>query len=109
MDKVFVIPFHVKRVAGSIMPEGVSAAYVSCFAGGNDYVEATEKALRQLLQDGMNPEEILQPILELGAEEWGNYILGKWPNYVGSLPSQIDFYKAINSGQVVYGPFGSYD
>lgn len=108
MEKVFIIPFHVRRGVDSIMPLDVSGAYVSCFASGRSYVEATEKALVQLQRDGMVPEEILQPIFELASGGWGGYIEEKWPSYVESLPNQIDFDKAMKDDLVVYGPFGSY-
>ncbi|WP_199830019.1 hypothetical protein [Achromobacter xylosoxidans] len=108
MEKIFIIPFHVGRGADSIMPVDFLGAYVSCFTSGESYVAATEKALAQLQQDGMVPEEILQPIFELASGGWSEYIKEKWPSYVRSLPNQIDFYKAMRDGLVVYGPFGSY-
>ena len=108
MEKIFVIPFHVRRGVDSIIPVNVSGAYVSCFTRGGSYVEATEKALAQLQRDGMVPEEILQPIFELAAGGWNRYVKEKWPNYVESLPNQIDFDKAMQDDLVVYGPFGSY-
>lgn len=50
MSKVYIIPFHVKGLSGSIMPEGVKGAYVSCYVGAGNYIDATEIALKSLLR-----------------------------------------------------------
>lgn len=109
MTKIFIIPFHVKRMeSSSIMPLNVSGAYVSCYSTGNDYVEATERALKKLSEDGLYPEEIMQPIYEMLSENWTQHVGEMWPEQAGSLISQAEFEDIVKSGGVVYGPFGSY-
>ena len=108
-EKVFIIPFHVKAMENSIMPSNLGGAYVNCYSAGQSYVEATEKALKKLSQDGLHPEEILQPIHEMPVSNWSNHINEQWKEYVASLPSQEEFEESIVSGGVVYGPFGSYN
>ncbi|PHV10067.1 hypothetical protein [Chitinimonas sp. BJB300] len=108
MTKVFIIPFHVRRLDISIMPAGFSGGYVSCYSPGNDYVEATKKALGKLAEDGLNPEEILQPIHEIDTKNWSRHISEQWPDQADSLLDQDEFEKEMASGHVVYGPFGSY-
>jgi len=109
MAKVFVIPFHVKAMEHSIMPPDLAGAYVSCYSQGETYLEATESALKKLAEDGLHPEEILQPIHEMESSAWTAHVKEAWPDYVNSLPTQDDFEGAIKSGKVVYGPFGSYE
>lgn len=108
LTKVFVVPFHVKRMEKSIMPSDFSGAYVSCYAAGKDYVEATEKSLKKLTEDGLHPQEILQPIHEMNSENWTKHISEMWADHVDSLPTQAEFEEAIENDKVVYGPFGSY-
>ncbi|MBY6192140.1 hypothetical protein KUV22_17090 [Microbulbifer agarilyticus] len=108
-EKVFIIPFHVKPLENSIMPPELGGAYVSCYATGETYVEATEKALQKLAEDGLHPEEILQPINEMLASDWSVHINEQWKDYVSNLPTQSEFEASIISGKVVYGPFGSYN
>ena len=108
-EKVFIVPFHVKPLENSIMPSDLSGAYVSCYAAGETYVEATESALKKLSEDGLHPEEILQPINEMQVSDWVVHINDQWKEYVGNLPNQSEFETTIASGKVVYGPFGSYN
>lgn len=107
--KVYIIPFQVKPLENSIMPSGLGGAYVSCYASGDTYVEATEMALRKLAEDGLHPEEILQPIHEMVASDWSVHIAEQWKEYVENLPPQSEFEESMASGKVVYGPFGSYN
>jgi hypothetical protein len=108
LSKIFVVPFHVKRMEQSIMPSELSKAYVSCYAKGNDYAEVVEKSLKKLIADGLYPEEVLQPIFEMESEDWISHVREMWPDYAASLPTQSEFEDAILKGEVVYGPFGSY-
>jgi hypothetical protein len=106
--KIFIIPFHVCRRETSIMPMEFSGAYVSCYAPGHDYAEAAQKALTKLAADGLQPEEILQPIHAMDAENWSRHVSEKWPDQASSLLGQVEFENTMKSGGVVYGPFGSY-
>lgn len=90
------------------MPPDLSGAYVSCYAAGNDYVDATQRALKQLSVDGLHPLEILQPISEMSSDSWTEHIGDRWADHVTSLPTQAEFEEAIQSNRIVYGPFGSY-
>ena len=108
MKKVFIIRFHVKALENSIMPSTVGGAYVSCFAKGVSYAEAMDVAIKKLTEDGLYPEEVLEPVHEMDLSSWAIYIEDEWPEYVNNLPSQLDFEKAIKLGEAVYGPFASY-
>ncbi|WP_200919846.1 hypothetical protein [Duganella sp. Leaf126] len=109
LTKVFIIPFHVKRLKqSSIMPNDLSGAYVSCYSTGRDYIEATEKSLKKLSGDGLYPEEIMQPIYEMVSENWTQHVGEMWPDQAESMISQADFEDIVQGGGVVYGPFGSY-
>jgi len=48
LGKAFVIGFHVKPMENSIMPPELGGAYVDCFSKGENYEEATKKALDKL-------------------------------------------------------------
>ncbi len=106
--KVFIIPFHVSRMNVSIMPDNCSGAYVSCYSLGSNYIEATQKALIKLTEDGLHPEEILQPVHQIDIESWSQHKAESWPDQAGSLLSQAEFEDVIKNGGVIYGPFGSY-
>lgn len=90
------------------MPSELSGAYVTCYAAGGDYSEAAEKSLKRLLEDGLHPEEILQSIYEINSDNWTQHVSEKWTDYAASLPAQGEFEAAMENGEVVYGPFGSY-
>ena len=109
MNKVFIIPFHVKAQKNSIMPEDLGGAYVSCYAIGNSYVDATEKALNKLAEDGLYPEEILQPINQLELGSWEEYLKESWSEYIDEFPKQDEFEQAMHAGKIIYSPFASYD
>ena len=90
------------------MPPELSGAYVSCYTTGKDYVEATEKSLKKLSEDGLYPQEVLQPVHEMDSENWAKHVREMWPDHIASLPTQAEFENAIKNDKVVYGPFGSY-
>lgn len=90
------------------MPKQFNGAYVSCFVYSIDYVDAVEKALKKLADDGLHPEEILQPINEMKLSDWEEYLRNTWLENVNDLPRQKDFEKAMKSGLVIYSPFSSY-
>lgn len=50
MLKVFIVPFHVKRLENSIMPPEIGGAYVTCYSQGDTYVEAVENILKKWLK-----------------------------------------------------------
>lgn len=108
MAIVFIIPFHVRPLESSIMPSDFSGAYVSCYASGIDYVDAAQKALKRLSDDGLYPIEILEPIHEMNSGNWFEHIKEQWVDHFESMPTQLEFEEAIQNNKVVYGPFGSY-
>lgn len=91
------------------MPQGLGGAYVSCFVKSESYVDATERALKNLAEDGLHPEEILQPINELESSSWDEYLKESWSDYIDNFPNQEGFEQAIEMNQIVYSPFASYD
>jgi len=106
--KIFIIPFHVQPMEKSIMPIDFKGAYVSCYCGGKNYEEAVKTSLNKLTNDGLYPKEILKPILEMESSSWENHKHEKWNEYADTLVTQEEFEKSIKSGEVIYGPFGSY-
>lgn len=108
MGGVFIVPFHVRRANGSVMPTGSVGAYVSCYVRASDYKEAVERCLAALKKDGLSVMEILQPINAMQAEQWSEHIAEQWPDQAPQLPGQAEFEKIVASGGVVYGPFGLY-
>lgn len=108
MKKVFVVPFHVKGLENSIMPPEIGGAYVTCYSQGDTYVDAVENILKKLAEDGLHPEEILQPVHEMDATSWDSHVKEAWPDYADNLPSQSEFLGTKRADHVVYGPFGSY-
>ncbi|WP_460158959.1 hypothetical protein [Pseudomonas sp. S3_E11] len=90
------------------MPSDFSGAYVSCCASGIDYVDAAQKALKRLSDDGLYPIEILEPIHEMNSGNWFEHIKEQWVDHFESMPTQLEFEEAIQNNKVVYGPFGSY-
>ncbi|WP_049721648.1 hypothetical protein [Gilvimarinus polysaccharolyticus] len=109
MLKVFIVPFHVKGLENSIMPPEIGGAYVTCYSQGDTYVEAVENILKKLAEDGLHPEEILEPVHEMDVDSWDDHVKETWPDYTNNLPRQSEFAESIGANQVVYGPFGSYD
>lgn len=89
------------------MPNSLKFGYIRCYVAGKDYLKATESALQRLLEDGLHPDEVLQPILEMDSKDWSEHIKDQWPDYVHLLPTQEEFSRAMAAGSVVYGPIGS--
>ena len=108
LDKVFIVPFHVKRDRESIIPADVAGAYVSCYTAADRYELAVKKCLSALRADGVLVEEILQPINTMSLEDWSKHVVDEWPDQADQMPSQEEFEDALRGGNVVYGPFGSY-
>ncbi len=109
MTKVFLIQFHVTAMESSIMPDGLSGAYVICYARGDDHIEATKASLQQLLRDGLDPQGVHGPVREMDVEKWSEHIEKSWPEYTTSLPTQAEFKKHIQENSIVYGPFCAYE
>lgn len=85
-----------------------NASRKGCYAAGSTYIEAAERSLKKLADDGLYSQEVLQPIHEMELQDWSTYMAEAWPDHVASLPSQSEFERVIRSGRVVYGHFGSY-
>jgi len=83
-------------------------AYVSCYAAADNYELAVERCLSALRADGMQVEEILQPINTMSIADWSKHIAEQWPDQANQMPGQQEFETAVKGGNVVYGPFGSY-
>ena len=109
MTKVYIIPFRVKPSNNSIMPTNLLGAYVDCYTAGLDYVEAINKSLKKLSDDGLLYTEILPSVYEMDSNDWEVHVKGNWPEYASTLLSKIEFEEAIKNDKVVYGPFISYD
>jgi len=107
--KVYIIPFHVKRMDISIMSLDIGGAYVSCYVASDNYINAIKLALKKLNSDGLYPEEILQPINEIEVSSWGEYIHTTWPDHLDWFPNCIEFELAMKSSCVLYSPFAYYD
>ena len=90
------------------MPEGITGAYVSCYADADGYEQAIERCVAALAIDGMQVEEILQPIHSMDASQWSQHVHDQWPDQAAQLPNQNDFEEAARAGKVIYGPFGAY-
>lgn len=108
MPDIFIVPFNVKPSVGSIMPTTANGAYVSCYAQAKDYKQAVMKCIEALDADGMQVEEVLQPIHSMDASQWSQHIVDQWPDQASQMPNQEEFERAIASGKVIYGPFGAY-
>lgn len=109
MSSVFIIPFHVKAKENSIMPQDIGGAYVSCYVKSDNYVDAIEKALKQLSEDGLYPKEILEPINKLESSSWGDYLKEFWLDHIDDFPDQNSFEEAMQKGEIIYSPFASYN
>jgi len=109
--KIFMIPFRVEPVNhdNTIIPSEFSGGYVSCYSPGRNYEEATEKALKRLIADGIFPAEVLQPLYEMDSADWSQHVSDRWAELVDSLPGQNEFESAMKRDEVVYGPFGMYN
>jgi len=90
------------------MPINIIGAYVSCYVTADNYELAVKKCLSALQRDGMQVEEILQPICSMSIADWSKHIAEQWPDQASQLPSQQEFESTLKDGNVVYGPFGSY-
>ena len=107
-DLVFAATFDVRRGEGSIMPDGVSAAYVTCFAAGPGYRSALENCAATLATDGLRVEQILEPVHSMNVSEWQQFVSSQWPEQADQMPGQVEFESVMNAGKVQYGPFVAY-
>ena len=109
MTTVFLMGFRVSPLENSIMPEGMSGAYVRCYSGLEKFEDALNSAMEKLQSDGLFPEEVLDPIHQMDSSEWSLHVDDNYYEHANSLPTQKEFVQAIESGKVVYGPFGGYN
>jgi hypothetical protein len=107
MNKIFLIPLHVTPLPGSIMPTELKGAYVDCFVGAMDYIEATKKALDKLARDKLYPKEILNSIQSMELDAWDSYLASAWAQYVDHFPIKAEIRNIIEEGGAFYGPFSS--
>ena len=91
------------------MPTNLLGAYVDCYTAGLDYVEAINKSLKKLSDDGLLYTEILPSVYEMDSNNWEKHVMDKWLEYASTLIGQVEFEDAIKNDKVVYGPFISYD
>lgn len=108
MKKIFAINCQVKRAPKSIIPEGFSGAFVTCYSCSSDYEIAARAIIKKLRNDGLEVIGIESEINELAPGCWDSHIATQWPEHIDSLPSQTEFDAAMESGKVVYGPFGTF-
>lgn len=109
MAKIYIIPFHVKGGNDSILPEGLERAFVSCYVVSENYIDATKLALKKLSDDGLYPEEILQPINEIDISFWPDYLNDVWPDFLDNFPKSFGLDLDTSSNNVIYSPFAAYD
>jgi hypothetical protein len=109
VTQVFIVPFHVKPTPDSIMPANFIGAYVRCYVAAADYKEAVVKCIDALRIDGLQAEEVLQPIQAMEASDWSQHIVDQWPDHATQMPNQAEFEASLIAGKVIYGPFGAYD
>lgn len=108
MSTVFIIPFRVKSTESSIMPKNANRASVSCYAKADEFEVAAKACMNALANDGLEVDDILKPVHALQQSQWAQHISVQWPDHVSDLPTQTEFDEKMNSGAVVYGPFGTY-
>ncbi len=107
MPEVFLATFKVERGADSIMPDGAEAAYVTCFAGGQDYRHALRECAEALSNDGLIVAQVLEPVQAMDVSQWQSVVSENWPDLAAELPDQTAFEAVIAAGSVQYGPFGA--
>ena len=48
-----------------------------------------ENILKKLAEDGLHPEEILEPIHEMDVSSWDSHVKETWPDYANNLPASL--------------------
>ena len=109
VGRAYVVGVYVKPTEHSKVLIELKGAYVDCFAMAASYDEAVGKALEQLKADGLQPVEVIEPIVEIGISDWTAYAESRWPNRNGAKVTQSEFESTVLAGGVVYGPFSAYD
>jgi len=108
MATVIVIPLHITPTENARMPVGPDGAYMRCYSSEQSVEMAIKLVGDKLKADGMNVEEILEPIEHMDSSQWILHINDLWPEHVSSLMIQEEFDEAMSSGEIVCGPLEVY-
>ena len=108
MSKVFLIRFRVSPTENSIMPEGRIGAYVCCYSGAETFEDAMKQSVKALQEDGLSPEETLEPFEQMDSSQWHLHVNDNWPDQIDSLATQDEFDTAMAEDRIVYGPFAAF-
>lgn len=105
MNNLYEFTMKVLRGDCSEMPEGLSGAYVACYAAAPDYQAAVKKGVQAVTQMGYKFDNLLNGVREIPITSWGDYFAKVWPDYVDQMPSAAQLPSVVGEGQVFFGPF----
>lgn len=98
--------FTMKILPGDAgMPDGLTGAYVVCYAGAPDYQAALKNGVVAITQMGYRFDDIQNGVREVSLDSWGAYVEEVWPEYLDQMPSAVELPEVVEEGQVFFGPF----
>jgi hypothetical protein len=105
---VWIVPLHVK---GGVepLPPPFDGAYVSAFCRGDNPTLAAWAAIQAIEAMGYSVPESPTSADQIKAADFEKFVSQQWPEVLGELPTQAEFYNLMSESRVVLGPFGAYE
>ena len=108
-NSLFAVPMRVRPRPESSAPKEIAGAFVVCYAGAPDHLEAVRRAHAKLRHDHLEFIDMAGEVQELDPGRWDDYVTASWMEFAESLPEQDDLLAVVSRGEVFYGPFCGYD
>ena len=107
---LFMFSMHLGRGSNADMPANFAGAYVPVYIGGANYEAALTEAVAQIRRRGYIFIDLADgKAHQLDPLKWSSYVTEAWPEFESYFPTQKDVVKGLDSGQVFFGPFASYE
>jgi hypothetical protein len=107
---LFMFSMHIGRGSNPDMPANFAGAYVPVYLGATDYEAALTEAVAQIRKRGYEFIDLADgKAHQLDPLRWSSYVKEAWPEFESHFPTQDEVVKGLDSGQVFFGPFASYE
>lgn len=108
MNTLYEFTMKILRGDSTEMPEELTGAYVTCYAGAPDYQAAVRKGVLAITQMGYKFDDLRNEVREIPLASCAEYLIKVWPDYLDQMPTAAQLTDVVKAGQVFFGPFAGF-
>lgn len=108
MNKLYEFTMKILRGDSTEMPDGLTGAYVTCYAAAPDYQASVRKGVLAITQMGYKFDDLRDGVREIPLASWAEYLGKVWPEYANQMPTVAQLPDLVTEGQIFFGPFAGF-